>query len=138
MVITFYAYVNNFSTNTPFLISSCDHSLVFDEKKFSNLISHFDPDVVIWSFKNYPDARLTPYAYAYLEINNGLVKKISEKKPISNEPHLDHIAQGIFYFKSAKIFLDATIEMFKNKKTINNEYYVWNSINEFIKKKYKV
>lgn len=138
MASTCYEYVKNIPKNTPLLISSCDYSLVFDEKKFSNLISHFDPDVIVWSFKNYPDARLTPYAYAYLEINNGLVKKISEKKPISNEPHLDHIAQGIFYFKSAKIFLDATIEMFKNKRTINNEYYVGNSINELIKKKYKV
>ena len=138
MASTCYEYVKNIPENTPLLISSCDYSLIFDEKKFSNLISHFDPDVVIWSFKNYPDARLTPYAYAYLEVLNGMVKKISEKKPISNKPHLDHIAQGIFYFKSAKLFLKATNEMFKNKKTINNEYYVGNSINELIKNKYTV
>ena len=138
MASTCYEYVKNIPKNTPLLISSCDYSLIFDEKKFSNLISHFDPDVIIWSFKNYPDARLTPYAYAYLEVLNGMVKKISEKKPISNKPHLDHIAQGIFYFKSAKLFLKATNEMFKNKKTINNEYYVGNSINELIKNKYTI
>ena len=76
MASTCYEYVKNIPENTPLLISSCDYSLIFDEKKFSNLISHFDPDVIIWSFKNYPDARLTPYAYAYLEVLNGMVKKI--------------------------------------------------------------
>jgi len=34
--------------------------------------------------------------------------------------------------------LKATNEMFKNKKTINNEYYVGNSINELIRNKYTV
>lgn len=138
MASTCYEYVKNVPKKTPLLISSCDYALIFDEKKFSNILTNFDPDVVIWSFKNYPDARLAPYAYAYLEVSNGLVKKISEKKPISDQPHLDHIAQGIFYFKSAEIFLKATKEMFKKRNTINNEYYVGNSINELIKKDYTV
>ena len=138
MASTCYEYVKNLPKKTPLLISSCDYSQIFDEKKFHNLIKYFDPDVVIWSFKNYPDARLSPFAYAYLDVKNGLVKKISEKTPISDNPHLDHIAQGIFYFKSAEIFLKATQIMFKNKNTINNEYYVGNSINELINQNYTV
>jgi hypothetical protein len=138
MASTCYEYVKKINKKTPLLISSCDYAVIFNEKKFSNIIKTLNPDVIIWTFKNYPDARLAPYAYAYLEVSNGLVKKISEKKPISDQPHLDHIAQGIFYFKSAEIFLKATKEMFKKKRTINNEYYVGNSINELIKKNYNV
>jgi choline kinase len=138
MASTCYEYVKKINKKIPLLISSCDYAVIFDEKKFSNIINNLNPDVVIWSFKNYPDARLAPNAYAYLEVSNGLVKKISEKKPISSHPHLDHIAQGIFYFKSAEIFLKATKEMFKKKRTINNEYYVGNSINELINKNYTV
>ena len=138
MASTCYEAVKNLPKKTPLLISSCDYSLVFDEKKFSNLLNYLSPDVVVWTFKNYPDARLAPFTYAYLEIKDGLVKKISEKVPISDSPHEDHIAQGIFYFKSAEIFLKAAKRMFSNKNTVNNEYYVGNSINELIKQNYKI
>lgn len=138
MASTCYEYVKNLPKKIPLLISSCDYSQVFNEKKFYNLIKHFNPDVIIWSFKHYPDARLSPFAYAYLDVKDGLVKKISEKTPISDNPHLDHIAQGIFYFKSAEIFLKAAQQMFKKGNKINNEYYVGNSINELIKQNYTV
>ena len=138
MASTCYEAVKNLPKKTPLLISSCDYSLIFNEKKLSNLINYLSPDVVIWTFKNYPDARLAPFAYAYLEIKDGLVKKISEKVPISDKPHEDHIAQGIFYFKSAEIFLKAAKQMFSKKNMVNNEYYVANSINELIKQNYKV
>ena len=131
-------YLKNIKDNPGLLLSSCDYSVVFNEDKFSNLIEHFDPDVIIWTYKGYPDPRLAPFAYAYLEIKNGYVSKISEKVPISENPHLDHIAQGIFYFKSKKIFTLAFNKMVQKKNTINNEYYVGNSINELIKLNYKV
>ena len=138
MASTCYEAVKDLPKKTPLLISSCDYSLVFDEKKFLNLINYLSPDVIVWAFKNYPDARLSPFAYAYLEIKNGIVKKISEKVPISNNPHEDHIAQGIFYFKSAEIFIKAANQMFSKKNMVNNEYYVANSINELIRQNYKI
>ena len=138
MASTCYEAVKELPKKAPLLISSCDYSLVFNEKKFSNLINYLSPDVVIWTFKNYPDARLAPFAYAYLEIKDGLVKKISEKIPISDKPHEDHIAQGIFYFKSAEIFIKAANQMFSKKNMVNNEYYVANSINELIRQNYKI
>ncbi len=138
MATTCYEYLKKYKKNTPLLISSCDYAVVFDEQKLNETIKFFDPDVIIWTFKNYPDARLTPHAYAYCQIENGEVKNISEKTPISETPHLDHIAQGIFYFKSKKIFMKAFKKMIKNKNKINNEYYVGNSINELIKENYNV
>ena len=138
MATTCYEYLKKYKKNTPILISSCDYAVVFDEKKLQETINFFDPDVMIWTFKHYPDARLAPFAYAYCEIQNGEVTKISEKTPISDTPHLDHIAQGIFYFKSKQIFMKAFNKMIKDKNKINNEYYVGNSINELIKENYSV
>ncbi len=138
MATTCYEYLKTYKKNTPILISSCDYAVVFDEKKLQESINFFNPDVIIWTFKQYPDARLAPFAYAYCDIQNGVVTKISEKTPISETPHLDHIAQGIFYFKSKKIFMKAFNKMIKDKNKINNEYYVGNSINQLIRENYTV
>ena len=138
MATTCYEYLKNYKKKNPILISSCDYAVIFDEKKLKDTINFFNPDVIVWTFKNYPDARLAPLAYAYCEIQNGEIIKISEKTTISETPHLDHIAQGIFYFKSKKIFMKAFKKMVKNKNKVNNEYYVGNSINELIKENYRV
>jgi bifunctional N-acetylglucosamine-1-phosphate-uridyltransferase/glucosamine-1-phosphate-acetyltransferase GlmU-like protein len=120
------------------LISSCDYTFVYDEKRLYNIINILDPDVIIWTFKEYPDPRLAPFSYAYVKTLNGKVIAVSEKRPISKNPHKDEIVQGIFYFKSKKIFMAATKYMFKNRITVNNEYYVGNSINYLIKENYNV
>ena len=138
MATTCNEYIKTLPDNEPLLLSSCDYALAFNENKFYELIKNLDPDVVIWTFKNYPDARVSPFAYAYADVKNGCVLRVSEKKPISNQPHLDHIVQGIFYFKSKKLFSEAFEGMVSKKDTINNEYYVGNSINELIKKNYVV
>ena len=138
MASTCFKYLKNYKKNNPILISSCDYAVVFDEEKLKKIIEFFNPDVLVWTFKSYPDARLSPFAYAYCEIKNGVIKKISEKKPISENPHEDHIAQGIFYFKSKNIFKKDYKIIIKNKDKINNEYYVGNSINHLIKDNYVV
>ena len=138
MATTCYEYLKNYDEKGPILISSCDYSVIFNENKLKKTIEFFNPDVMVWTFKNYPDARIAPFAYAYCEIKNGCISKISEKTPISDKPHLDHIAQGIFYFKSKEIFMNAFQKMIDKKNKINNEYYVGNSINELIKENYNV
>jgi dTDP-glucose pyrophosphorylase len=138
MATTCYEYLKNYKKNNPILISSCDYAVVFDEIKLKKILDFFKPDVIVWTFKEYPDARLSPFAYAYCEVQNGEIKNISEKIPISDTPNKDNIVQGIFYFKSKNIFMKAFNKMIKKKNKINNEYYVGNSINELIKLNYKV
>jgi len=124
--------------NKPVIISSCDYSIVFNENKLQLIIKTINPDVIIWTFIKYPDARINPYAYAYLEINDGFVTKISEKVPISNTPNKDNIVQGVFYFKRAEMFYKAANLMFKKKHQVNGEYYIATAINELINLKFKV
>lgn len=122
----------------PLLITSCDYSFVYDDEKFQRIIEEEDPDAMIWTFREYPDARLAPTAYGYLVVENGVVKRISEKVPISDKPHKDHIVQGIFWFKNAELFLWAAKEMIRKGIAINGEYYVATSINELIEAGKKV
>jgi choline kinase len=122
----------------PLLISSCDYSLVYNEEKLNTIIETVDPDVIIWTFKNYPDARVQPYAYAYISEKNGFVTNISEKIPISSKPNEDQVVQGIFYFKNAELFFEASNSMFEKKNHVNGEYYIATSINELIEMNKKV
>ena len=122
----------------PLIISSCDYSFVYNEKKFQKLIEEEDPDAMIFTFREYPDARLAPNAYAYVVLEGGKIKKVSEKVPISSQPHKDHIVQGTFYFKNAGLFLWCAKEMIRKGISVNGEYYVATAINELIESGKKV
>lgn len=122
----------------PLIISSCDYSFVYNDAKFEKTIREQDPDVMIFTFRHYPDARLAPKAYAYVVVENGVIKRVSEKVPISDQPHKDHIVQGSFWFKDAGMFLWAAKEMIRKGITVNGEYYVATAINELIETGKKV
>ncbi|MBI4018208.1 MAG: hypothetical protein HY368_01220 [Candidatus Aenigmarchaeota archaeon] len=122
----------------PVLISSCDYSFVYNDEKFEKLVEKEKPDAIIWTFREYPDARLAPKAYGYLVVENGAVKKISEKVPISEQPHRDHIVQGVFWFRTADLFLWAAKRMIEKGRAINGEYYVATAINEMLEEGMKV
>ncbi len=118
--------------NKPLVISSCDYSFVYDDEKLQKVIAEEQPDAMIWTFREYPDARLAPQAYGYVVVEDGKITKISEKVPISDQPHKDHIVQGTFWFKNAELFLWAAKEMIGKGITVNGEYYVATAINELI------
>ena len=116
----------------PILVSSCDYGIEYDREEFFYMIKRDNPDACIWTFSHYPDARLSPTAYAYLKTDGRHVERISEKVPISNSPHKDPIVLGVFYFKSVEIFLNCLKKMISKKNSINGEYYVATAINEII------
>ena len=123
----------------PLLVSSCDYSFVYDDQRFGALLDAESPDAVIFTFRRYPDARLAPLAYAYLVLGvDGRVERVSEKVPVSDEPHNDHVVQGVFYFKSAELFEQSATEMIRKKNSVNGEYYVATAINELIERGCKV
>ncbi|MBI2589889.1 hypothetical protein HYW32_02625 [Candidatus Berkelbacteria bacterium] len=124
--------------NKPVFVSSCDYSFVYDDEKLKNLIEKENPDALVWTFRGYPDARIAPASYAYMIVENGRVRRISEKVPISKEPHKDPIVQGVFYFRSAKLLLDCINEMIEKNITVNGEFYVGTAINQLIEKGMKV
>ena len=126
--------INN---NQDLLIHSCDYILRFSKEKF--FILRKSSDVIIFTYKlksrivnNYSD-------FAYCSFNKDkTVKKIIEKKTISNDPANDQMIVGTFWFKKSKDFF-ISCEVAKEKKYyVNKELYVANNINILIKKNLKV
>tara|TARA_B100000787_G_scaffold154986_1_gene130137 strand:+ start:441 stop:1997 length:1557 start_codon:yes stop_codon:yes gene_type:complete len=122
----------------PIIISSCDYKFLYNEKKLHALIKKEDPDSIIFTFRNYPDARIDPNSYAYVKVNKNRIVKIVEKKAISKTPHKDFAVTGVFYFKNWYLFKKAVDDMISNKNTVNGEYYVATAIQELVNKKNKI
>ncbi len=122
----------------PVIVSSCDYSFIYNDEKFKNIIKEDDPDVIIWTFRQYPDARIAPNAYAYAVIDGDRIVRVSEKVPISNEPHKDHIVQGVFYFKRSELLFECIKEMIEKKIIVGGEYFVGTAINQLIESGKKV
>lgn len=120
------------------LISSCDYIVEYDEKKWKEIINNKSTDVCIWTYKLsnvlYKDAT----KFAYCSVTKDNVKKIVEKKLISNTPEKDQMAIGVFWFRNKDDFLSCAEDAIKFKKQINGEYYIGNSINYLISKNKKV
>ena len=70
--------------------------------------------------------------YSWIYEKNNFISKISVKKNLNN-PKTDNLLIGTFTFKKASDFQKSSEIIIKSKKTINNEYYVDDVINEAIK-----
>jgi len=126
--------------NKSILISSCDYEIVYNKSKWAKILKDKRMDVVIWCVKSQVYLLKDPNAFAYCKINNntGYVSKISEKKTISKNPQNDFLAVGIFWFRYSNDFIYMSNKAREKKLTINNEYYIANSINLLLKKGKKV
>ncbi len=119
------------SDNEPLIISNCDMSTDYDLNMFYDLLSE-QPDVVVWGFKHTPCSRDNPKAFSWVEEDNGQVKRVSMKEPVSDNPWEDYAMTGTFWFKSSRLFLDGLDEIYKQERTTNGEYYVDNVVDELV------
>lgn len=72
--------------------------------------------------------------YSFIRINkSGDIMEVAEKKAISNLA-----TAGLYYFKSKKDFLDASLWSFVNTYNINDNYYLAPSLNYFIMTSQKI
>jgi hypothetical protein len=131
--------LKNVPENISLLITSCDNGIIFDHKKFINLISNSKIDIVVFSYTNNFANIYNPEIYSWLKLKkNNSIGKVYVKKFIFKNPLKEMAIVGTFYFKNKNIFLNAFKSLLKNKHTTNNEYYIDDLINESIKLNYKV
>jgi len=124
--------------NEPLFISSCDYLTIFNEKKFHKLIQNKEIDGIVWTYKlnNLIVKSFNNFGYCIVDRNH-VLKKIIEKKIISDKPYNDQMLLGSFWFKKAEYFFNNFVDAVKSKNLINSEYYVGNNINLLLKKKMK-
>lgn len=117
-------------------IGACDNGMVFSRSKFEELVNETGVDAVAFTFRNHPSSARNPQMYGWIKTENegsNRAVSVSVKKAISNNPRMDHAIVGSFYFRQAKIFLEAFQSMKANNVVVNGEYYVDSLFGELIK-----
>ena len=117
-------------------IHSCDSSIKYDKLKLFHSINNFD--AVILTTKPNKNHLSNINSYGWVSIRKNKIKKITCKRKASLNPHKDNVIIGSFAFKNKKVFDKIMKNLFKSKKTINNEYYVDMAFSHALKNKFKI
>ena len=122
---------NNIKLEKPLIISACDMGVIYDEKKYQNLISSKEIDILVWGCKGYPGAQEKPKMYSWIYEDENYISKISVKENLIN-PREDYVLIGTFTFKKAKDFVRSAELSIASGDKVNGEYYVDSVINKSI------
>ncbi len=121
------------------LISASDNGVVWDYRKYSDLIFKQDVDVAVWAFVNHASANRKPEMYGWIKTDNeDNIIDVSVKKPISDIPKNDYGIVGTFYFKKVEYFKMGLKRLKEKNVRINNEYYVDTLISELLNSGLKI
>mgnify|MGYP001331559745 CR=1 FL=1 len=114
-------------------IGACDNGMEYDEKAFEKIKTH--SDVVMISHSNDQNISRDPLAHSWAVIDKRtqVVKELSIKKTVSENPMVDHATTGMFWFRRADQFLKYLDEMIWNRDTLDGKYYVDKVLNYFIR-----
>lgn len=107
----------------PIIISACDSALIYDKLKLKDLINE-EPELIVFTFKNYPGANKKPKMYGWVKADKDRIIKTSIKSPLSDTPNKDHGIVGTFYFKNKFIYEQCFDYIQKHQILINDEYYI--------------
>ena len=92
--------------NKSLLIAPCDAGVIFNYKKYMNLLNKSNFDIIVWTSNNYNDAKLKPEMYGWVKSKNNLITKtLVKKSPINFDNY--SIITGVFTFKNSFILKNA-------------------------------
>jgi len=120
-------------------IASCDAGPTYDMNKFESDLLSEDQDALIWSFRHYPPMQTQPSAYGWIDADEqGLVKKVQYKVPLSDHPLEDHAVVGWFSYRKAKTCFDNVKEMIEKNLKSGVEFSLDECTNVLVKNNHKV
>lgn len=100
----------------PLVIANSDQIIDIDFQEFIDDCFNKNLDGSIMTFK---DLSMDPkWSFAAIG-SDGLVSRVAEKMPISNQATV-----GIYMFKTGSIFIDSAIDMIARNERTSNEFYV--------------
>lgn len=103
----------------PLLIVNSDQILEWDHAAFYYRAQHTELDGLIVTF----DGSVRDPAYSYCDVQDGIVKRIVEKAPIS-----DCACTGLWWFKRAGEFQKYARQMIDGNMTTRGEFYISGAI----------
>lgn len=118
------------------LIAGCDNGIVMDEKKFDKMRQ--ECETLVFTYRNNDAVLKNPNAYGWMKVDvHDNIVDLSIKKAISDNPQNDHAVVATFWFKHAKIFVEAAEKMIAENDRINREFYVDEVIRHVLNLGYK-
>jgi len=116
-----FDYIND---DDEIIFSYCDYGTVWDFDEFIEDIKIRNLDGSIPSYIGFHPHMLGSDNYAFSKIENGLVSKIKEKEPFTNNKMNEYASNGTYYFKSGKLVKKYFNKLIENDIHINGEYYI--------------
>jgi NDP-sugar pyrophosphorylase family protein len=125
--------------NNPIMISACDNGVSYDKKKYLEIMNDESVDVIVWSFRNNQTSKVNPDMYAWLDVDDeGLIRHVSCKKFIYDDPLKTHAIIGTMFFRKASYFMEGLVKNYEENIRSNGEFYVDDVLNQNIKSGLKV
>ena len=120
----------------PLLIAGCDNGMDIDTEAFAQLTG--ECDCIVFTYRHNEAVLANPNAYGWmLTDDSGNITGTSIKKAISDTPMEDPAVVATFWFREARIFLEATKKMIAENDRINNEFYVDQTVKHVLDLGYK-
>jgi hypothetical protein len=115
----------------PLTVGACDNGALYNIKALGALVDDPLVDVVVWGIRGYPNAIRHPKMFGWIDVEDGLIRSISVKTPLS-APASDPIVLGTFTFRRADDFYRALDRLVAREGRINGEFYIDSLINDAI------
>jgi dTDP-glucose pyrophosphorylase len=114
--------IENLDLDSPLIISSFEQVLDFDISEHINNFIECDVDAGVFTF----EAIHPKWSFVKTD-RTGTVIQAAEKIPISNQA-----IAGLYYFKTARMFFEATKSMIRKDVKTNGSFYISPTLNEII------
>ncbi len=118
--------------NASLQINATDNSILFDQKKYLNLLKETDVDGIVWIHKHYRYSEDHPERFNWVEIDQDILKNISVNKPISDNPYKDYIVVGTFYFRKVSAFKEVYKHLQETQKVNHDAFSVEEVVDSMI------
>jgi NDP-sugar pyrophosphorylase family protein len=116
------------------LVSACDHGVLWENNVWTSLLAKH-PDVVVIGQRGYPGARRKPQQFSYIDATEeGHIRKVSVKKPLTSRPQAELVLVGTFYVAKAKLLQWGIQELIDRDIRVNGERYLDSVISIFLEK----
>lgn len=125
--------LKNLDVNLPLTVSATDNGMIYDQKKYQELLKDEQVDAIIFTFRHHVSSKMNPQMYGWVKTDkNNSATHISVKQQISEDPYEDHAIVGTFWFKKIEYFNQGLESLIKKDIRVNNEYYIDSLMDELI------
>ena len=129
----------NVDVEKPLMVSPCDNGVYYNKEEYLKLANDESIDIIAWTFRNSQTSKLNPHSYTWLDVDgDNLVKYVSCKKFIYDDPVKTHASIGTTFFRKGRYFLEGLAANYEQNIRTQGEFCVDSILNQSIKQGLRV